>query len=263
MKKTSLMRGIVVVLILLFVLSADLSAQTAGTLSFSVTTTSSGGYSPDHFLAIWIENSSASFIKTKVRYTNSGDLDHMQTWVTKSGQNVVDAITGSTLTTHGTITFLWNGTNVAGSVVPDGSYFVWLEMAWASSLSTGKTVNSYPFTKGVSAFHSTPANTANFTSMVLDWIPSTTSVEDALENKDVIVYPNPSKGILNVNFRNSAKECQIQLISESGHIEYNEKLVGLDAGVKTFDLTGLPNGSYYCTLRFPEKTIIFSIILVK
>ncbi len=120
-----------VVLILFLVVSADLLSQTTGTLSFSVTTTSSGGFSPEHFLAIWIENNSGTFIKTKVRYTNSGDLDHMQTWVTKSGQNVVDAITGSTLTTHGTVTFLWNGTNVAGSVVPDGSYFVWLEMAWA------------------------------------------------------------------------------------------------------------------------------------
>jgi hypothetical protein len=252
-----------IVFVLFFAISADMFAQTSGTLSFSVTTTSSGGYSPDHFLAIWIENNAATFIKTKVRYTNSGDLDHMQTWVTKSGQNVVDAVTGSTLTTHGTITFLWNGTNVAGSVVPDGSYFVWLEMAWASSLSTGKTVTSFPFTKGASAFNSNPANTANFTSMSLDWVPSTTSVEDAIENKDIIVYPNPSSGILNVKFRNSAKECQVQLISESGHIEYNEKLVDFEAGTKTFDLTGLPNGSYYCTLRFPEKTIIFSIILVK
>ncbi len=99
--------------------------------------------------------------------------------------------------------------------------------------------------------------------MALDWTPSTTSVEDALESKDVVVYPNPSTGLLNINFRNPAKDCLLQVISESGRIEYNEKLVDLQAGVKTFDLTGLPSGSYYCTLRFPEKTIIFSVILMK
>jgi hypothetical protein len=99
--------------------------------------------------------------------------------------------------------------------------------------------------------------------MALDWIPSTTSIEDAIENKDVVVYPNPSKGLLNINFRNPAKECLVQVISESGRVEYNEKLADVQAGVKTFDLSALANGSYYCTLRFPEKTIIFSIILVK
>jgi hypothetical protein len=39
--------------------------QTPGTFNFTVTTTSTGGYSPRHLIAIWIENSSAAFIRQK------------------------------------------------------------------------------------------------------------------------------------------------------------------------------------------------------
>jgi hypothetical protein len=242
---------------------SELFSQTAGTFSFSVVTTSTGGFSPEHYLAIWIENGSAAFIKTKISYTNPADLNHMQTWVTKSGQNVVDAVTGSTLTTHGTITFLWNGTNVSGTVVPDGSYFVWLEMAWAQDLTTGKTVNSYPFTKGVTPFHSTPANTANFSSIVLDWAPLSTGIEGTLESKDFNVYPNPSTGLLNIDFKNSGKECTLQIINEAGQVVYKEKISDFTSGLRTFDLTRLSPGIYFCTLNFPGEYFVFSLIMAK
>ena len=262
-KKISGSAGVVLML-LFFTSSGLLFSQTEGTLSFSVTTTSTGGYTPEHLLAIWIENGSASFIKTKVRYSSNGNLDHLQTWVNKSGNNVVDAATGPTLTSHGTITFLWNGTNVAGTVVADGSYFVWLEMAWASSLTSGKTVNSFPFTKGTSAFHSTPANTTNFLSMALDWTPSgPTAVRGEMENEDIIVYPNPSSGLLNINFKNFEKECVVRIINETGQLVHLEKSSDIQAGIKTIDLTGLPAGIYYCTLRFPRKDLVFRIVLVR
>jgi hypothetical protein len=262
--KTKLLRSAVLLLILLlFTATEELSSQTPGTLSFSVTTTSTGGFSPDHYLAIWIENNSAVFIKTKIRYTNAGDLDHMQSWVTKSGQNVIDAVTGSTLTTHGTITFLWNGTNVAGTVVQDGSYFVWLEMAWASSLTTGKTVNSFPFTKGATTFNSTPASTTNFSSIALDWTPLSTGIEGTMESKDINVYPNPSTGLLNIDFKNSGKGCILQIINEAGQVVYKEKISDFTAGLRTFDLTRLSAGVYYCTLHFPQNDVVFPLIMTK
>jgi flagellar hook assembly protein FlgD len=250
--------------ILLFLAAPSaLFSQTSGTLSFSVTTTSTGGFSPSHYLAIWIENSSTVFIKTKIRYTNPDDLDHMQTWVTKSGENVVDATTGATLNSHGTITFLWNGTNVAGTLVADGSYFVWLEMAWAASLTTGKTVNSFPFTKGAAEFHSTPANTANLSSIAIDWVPATTAVEGVLENKDITVYPNPSSGLVNIDFKDPHDECFVEIMNDDGKVVYNEKLTGVPAGLKTFNLSGNDNGIYFFRLRFSTNEIVFRVILLK
>jgi hypothetical protein len=250
--------------LLLFLFAAGtMFSQTSGTLSFSVTTTSTGGNSPSNLLAIWIENNSASFIKTKIRYSSSGNLDHLQTWVTKSGQNVVDATTGPTRTSHGTVTFLWNGTDVSGTLAPDGSYSVWLEMAWASSLTTGKTVNSYPFTKGATPFHSAPTNTANFLSMVLDWTPSTTAVEGVLENKDIKAFPNPTTGIFSIDFKRPVENGVLELITDDGRVVHNEKIPGITEGVKTFDLSGLPDGIYFCRLRFSTDELVFRIVLAR
>jgi hypothetical protein len=251
------------VFVFLLIMLTGSIAQTTGTLSFSVTTTSTGGYTPSHLLAIWIENGSTSFVKTKIKYAGNGDLDHMQTWVTKSGQNVVDAVTGPTLTSHGTITFLWNGTNTSGTLVPDGSYFVWLEMAWASNLTTGKTVNSFQFTKGASVFHSNPANTANLLSMSVDWTPSSSGVDGELENKSIKVYPNPTSGLLNIEFKIPHDETLLSVIDESGKVVYNESLTNVPVGLKTLDLTGIPSGSYFCRLRFRNDEIVFRVMVVK
>ena len=259
--KRSLNKKTGIFLILFLFATGVLMSQTPGTLSFSVTTTSSGGYSPAHVMAIWIENSTTSFIKTKIRYSNTENLDHLQTWVNKSGQNVVDATTGATRTTHGTITFLWNGTNVTGTVVPDGDYSIWLEMAWASSLTTGKTVNSFPFTKGTATFHSTPVNTVNFLSPIIDWTPASTGVEGVLENKEIIVYPNPSTGLINIDFKNSHQEGVIEVISMNGKVVYTDKISDVSAGKRTFDLSSLSDGVYFCRLRFSSEEIIFSVIL--
>jgi hypothetical protein len=259
--KRSLNKKTGIFLILFFFATLVLMSQTPGTLSFSVTTTSAGGYSPAHLLAIWIENNSASFIKTKIKYSSSGNLDHLQTWVTKSGQNVVDATTGATLSAHGTITFLWNGTNVTGTVVPDGDYSIWLEMAWASSLTTGKTVNSFPFTKGTSTYHSTPVNTTNFLSPVIDWTPASTGMEGVLENKEIIVYPNPSTGLINIDFKNPHQEGVIEVISMNGKVVFTDKISDVSAGKRTIDLSSLSDGIYFCRLRFLSEEIIFSVIL--
>jgi hypothetical protein len=264
MKKVLSATAGVILLMVFLTFTGVTYAQTSGTFSFSVTTTSTGGYSPNHLLAIWIENGSASFVKTKIMYASVDNLDHMDTWVTRSGENVVDAVSGSTLSSHGTISFLWNGTDVSGALVQDGQYSTWLEMAWASSLTTGKTVNSFPFTKGASAFHYAPANTANFLSISLDWTPSVpTSIKGEMENQDIIVYPNPSNGLLNISFKHFEKECLIRVISEAGLISYIEKVTDVQAGTKSIDLTRLPYGTYYCTLHFPDRDLVFRVILVK
>ena len=102
-------------------------SQTSGTLDFSVNITEpSGGFSNKLVLAIWLEDSATgNFIKTKMRY-GVARVQYLNTWITKSGQNVVDAITGAT-TAIGTYSIIWNGTNVSGTVVPDGKYKVWIQ----------------------------------------------------------------------------------------------------------------------------------------
>ena len=250
--------------LLFFLAVSSLMAQTQGTLSFSVTTTapSSTKYSTSHLFAAWIENSAGDFIKTKLKYLN-GDYVHMENWVNKSMLNVVDATTGATLTSYGTRTFLWNGTDVNSSVVTDGKYYVWLEMAWDDNLTTGKTVKSYAFTKGSTIFQSSPANTDNFLSTALTWTPLTTGLEPSLENNEIKIFPNPSSGLIKIDFRELSGECTIRVLDQSGKTAYHEKLGYINSGLRTLDLSSLKAGSYFCIFAFPGKEIVFNLVLVK
>jgi hypothetical protein len=242
-------------------------SQTAGTLSFSVLTAApTGDYFGDNLLVIWLEDNTGTFIKTKVKYTlDNGVLDHLTTWTGKSGQNVVDATTGATRNGNSTVTFLWNGTNVAGTVVADGIYKIWLEMAWGSSkvIGTGKTVDSYSFTKNTTTSHQAPADLTFFKSVAIDWTPLVTGIEGTLETKDFNVYPNPSSGLLKIDFKQPAADCIVKIITNSGQVAYTERLTDIETGTRTLDLTSLNAGNYLCVLHFPGRDVVFSVILVK
>jgi hypothetical protein len=249
------------IMIIAFFQSNSLFSQTAGNLIFSVTTTSSGGYSPKHLVAIWIENSSPSFTKTKMLYASISNWDHLGIWTSRSGGNLVDATTGATLTSHGLLTFIWNATDVSGNVVPDGNYNIWVEMAWASSLTTGKTVTSYPFVKGTSAYSSTPANTTNFLGVNVSWTPSgATLAEKIPANAEAIIFPNPSTGTINIKFREKHESTMIRIYNSSGVQVYKETLSGFQGFQKTLDISKLAPGEYFVNLHFENSDESIRII---
>jgi flagellar hook assembly protein FlgD len=266
MKKSLLRITAVMLFIFLTTNTESLFSQTSGTFSFSANTIAptTSSYGTSHLLALWLEDSQANYIKTAVKYL-SGDYVHMQTWIDKSLGDATDAVTGATRTTYSTVSFLWDGKWIDKNLVPDGTYNVWIEMAWDNSLTigTGKTVNSYSFVKGPGAYHSVPGNTVNFTSVSLDWTPLTTGMEGTLEGKDIIVFPNPSSGLLKINFKNPEKECFVSVLDQTGKVVYNENIKEVQAEIKTFDLTGLEDGNYFCSLNFSGKVVIFNLIIIK
>jgi flagellar hook assembly protein FlgD len=272
MKKRLPLSASIILLFLLLTASGKLFSQTSGTLSFSVTTVAPAAatsYGTNNLLAIWIEDNSTAFIKTKIKYSSTGNYDHLGTWTAKSGQNTTDATTGATRTNYGVITFLWDAKNVNGAsngiLVPDGIYNIWLELAYdrLTVANEGKAVNSYSFTKGPAAVHLTPANVTNFSSVIIDWTPLITGVEGTLESKDFNVYPNPSTGLLKIDFKQPAADCSVKIINNTGQVVYTEELTDIQEGTRTLDLTSLNAGNYLCVLHFPGKDIVFSVILVK
>lgn len=253
------------IILLAICFSSGIAQNTAGTMTFKVTTNSSTGYSPKHGLIIWLENSSGTFIKTKLKQTSNGNLDHFATWTAKSGSNVVDATTGATLTSHGTRTVVWNGTDVSGNVVADGVYKVWVEFAWASSKTTGKMATSFSFTKGTAADHQAPANytsgtTGYLNSITIDWVPTSTSVESVTENSEINVYPNPSTGIINVNF-NEATSITVENIL--GSVVYKEDLQNYNVKTKSIDLSNFANGVYVVNVINGEKSSKHKILMYR
>lgn len=245
--------------------SFGIFAQTAGTMTFVVTTNSAGGYSPKHDIIIWIENNAGNFIKTKLKRASNGDLDHFANWTAKSGSNTVDATTGATLMTHGTLTVVWDGTDVSGNVVTDGVYKVWVEYAWASSKTTGKLTTSFSFTKGTVADHQAPANftsgtTGYLNSMTIDWVPTISSVESVNEKTEVNIFPNPSTGIINVNF-DEATSITVENIL--GSLVYKENLQNNGVKSRSIDLTNFANGIYVVNVINGDKSSKHKVLMYR
>lgn len=169
-----------------------LYAQTSGTLTFTVSLAShSAGYGTKHVTAVWLEDVSGAFVKTKYRMASGHTLNsHLPVWKANSGSNVIDATTGSTLSAYTPITISWNGTNVSAALVPDGVYRVYTEVTWDDGSSNHDTT-SVVFTKGAAGVHLTPDDKTNFKSMTLDWLPSNVGTEDIKTDELFSVYPNP------------------------------------------------------------------------
>ncbi len=237
----------------------SLNAQTNGSLTFSVTTTSTGNYSPRHVVAIWIEKADGTFIKTKLKRANTR-VQWLNQWVTKSGQNVVDAITGSTINAHQTENIVWNATDVNAAVVPDGDYKLWIQMAWAN---TNGPTYSIPFTKGATAVYLNPANQTNFTNMSLVWTPNTTGINENNAVKLFSVYPNPisNQSKINYNLKENS-DVTISLIDINGKLikvlaDENQK-----AGSYSLQINNdLKSGVYFVKMntgkaQFTERIVV-------
>jgi hypothetical protein len=87
--------------------------------------------------AAWVEDAQGKYVKTlyATKYTAAGGWKIRETsipvWVKKSGlasmtKAETDALTGSTPRT-GTVTYVWDGTDIKDAALPDGGYVICLE----------------------------------------------------------------------------------------------------------------------------------------
>jgi len=149
--------------------TAKATKKTTGGLSVSVTTSTAGGnYTPRNIAAIWIEDNAGIYVKTLLVNAKK-QMRFLTNWLAKNpNAEVVDASTGATTNDYGQLTGTWNGTDVAGNVVADGTYRVCMEMS--DSNGTGNYAY-FTFTKGAAADKQTPANKPSFSDISLVWTP--------------------------------------------------------------------------------------------
>jgi hypothetical protein len=259
-------------------LSVNVFAQTAGTLTFSFTPiTKSPGYSgTKNYLAVWIEDNTGKFVKTKLTSNKGLQTDHMPTWCKSSSAgattnctstlcNTTDATTGATQASFVAHTVIWDGKNVSGAangiIVSDGVITVKIEETWNHG-GTGTAVKTYTFTKGPNPDHQMPANDADFTSVMLDWVPlSGVGVNEInAENLRVAISPNPTNGIFNIDFSSASN---IKIINMLGVVIHEEKVDKAGAGTKSFDLSSFTNGIYFVNVRSGDASSNFKVILNK
>ncbi len=228
-------------------------AQTAGTMTLTFTTNSTGGFSPKHLVAVWVENSSNAFVKTKLKRASNGNLDHLSLWTTNSGSNVVDAVTGATITAHGPLTVTWNGTAVSGALVPDGNYTVWVEMAWAQDYTTGKTHQTYTFLKGPDSVHLTPSGNSNLSGITLDWVPTASSTDETAVDQDIKVYPNPTTGLIYLALNAKSENTTVRVMNLTGALVYREFFPDPGPALRTINLSKFTPGIYFIRVENSES----------
>jgi len=142
-------------------------ATSGGELTFTIRTVTAGGnYSPKHVLAIWIEHS-GDFVKTRKAMANQRK-QYLYTWKNASNYNVVDAITGATLTSHQTHTISWDCTDLDGNILPDGDYDVITEFTDKHAQGPLYTLS---FTKGPDAISLSPPDETYFKDIALEFTP--------------------------------------------------------------------------------------------
>ncbi len=145
----------------------DNQVKTAGALTVQLTTsTYNGKYSPEHVLAIWIESNNGTFVKS-LKVGAAERKKYLTNWLgsTSSG-NTTDAVTGATLRNHVTHSLNWDGTDVKGALVGDGSYKLCVE--FTEDDRTGKYA-TFAFTKGVENDQQTPADVSGVSNVQIAW----------------------------------------------------------------------------------------------
>src|SRR5574344_580584 len=197
-------------LVALLAISVSAFAQTSGTLSVSIkTVTTNGHYAPRHILAIWLENASGTFVKTRLfRSQNTQYRKYLTQFkaATNSTYNTTDASTGATYSSHGTRTVTWDATDVNGSLVADGDYKVCIEFTEDNASGPYQT---YTFTKSSQAQTLTPTNATNFQNISITWTPTASLLPVQNSSKVLVVYPNPIKDYATITLDNNVKNIYV------------------------------------------------------
>lgn len=249
MKKTTYKMIIISALVIAF--GYGLMADTNGKLTVATTTSSAGGpYNPRNVVAIWIEDASGNFVKTLMVYAKfyTTYLTKWKSSTTKAGShyNSVDAITGASKTAFGKLECYWNGKDYKGNSMPDGKYKVWMEL---TDKNASGNSTSFEFTKGASIDNPTTANKPSFSSNLVKWEPSSSSVIDKSKNY-FNVFPNPTNGIISISGENFT---DVEIRDMAGNLICSGKH-------KILDISDQPSGTYFVKISNNEQTEIKKII---
>jgi hypothetical protein len=110
--------------------------------------------------------------------------------------------------------------------------------------------SSFSFTKDVMQVNLTPMNMPSFSGITITWEPVITTIEDNYKAKNIIVYPNPTKGI---SFIRGKSILQIQIRSASGELVHHTNF-------SKVDISNQPDGIYFLLVETTEGTFSRKIL---
>ena len=92
-----------------------------------------------------------------------------------------------------------------------------------------------------------------------------TSVEEP-EHTPILIYPNPTNGLININFNNPINEITKISLNDINGIQLRNLYNGnLDIGQQslTFDVNELANGTYYIKVNNSQLSLFFKLIIIR
>ena len=153
--------------------SLGIGAASEGTATFRFKTEQKPGQrqNPKHVLAAWVTDAEGRFVRTLMR-RGSRREGYLYSWGRSTARNTVDAVTGATVRSHRTHVVVWDGRDLAGSTVPDGSYAIRVEFTAAHEQGPLTPRDHIVFDKGPKEVNVRPADLAHFKNMSLTYRPT-------------------------------------------------------------------------------------------
>jgi hypothetical protein len=189
------------------------SQNTEGAVTFTVrTVTDNGPFSPKHVLAIWVKNSSGEYIRT-MKLMAQQRKQYLYSWIASSNQDIVNAVTGPTLTNHQTHVISWNCTDNNGNILPDGEYQFWIE--YTDQHAQGP-ISNFTFNKSTSSIHTDYTDETYFKDLSIVYEPVLTST-NGLKTNEAKVYQDPSSRSVYFSIPTvRAENALLQIYSDDG-----------------------------------------------
>ncbi|MFD2939325.1 YCF48-related protein [Flavobacterium notoginsengisoli] len=97
---------------------------------------------------------------------------------------------------------------------------------------------------------------------VLSFMTGNLGTDDFNYEKDVLLYPNPTHGTVNVQLNENNKIISLQIIDQSGRVISHKKNVKLEDS-KLLDLSNNPTGVYYLQFILDNNAIINKKVILK
>ncbi|QKG58262.1 T9SS type A sorting domain-containing protein [Hymenobacter sp. BRD128] len=90
-----------------------------------------------------------------------------------------------------------------------------------------------------------------------------TVVRPALDDKTLVVYPNPSTGIVHLTISGlEGRKVEVSIINVIGTVMYHETLTELNERyTKTLDLSRFANGLYYVKLEADNSSQLCKLVI--
>jgi hypothetical protein len=164
--------------------AAGAGTATPGTLTLEFMSVGNAGeYAPRNVGVVWIETSSGTFVKTLERWAGIR-ANHLTAWTAASGgwggggfffatgggsADQMDAISAATLRPHQMHSPTWNMKDTMGTVVPDGTYRVMIEVTESERIEGH--VASVEFEKGPAPVSLSPSDEGPFKDLTLSYTP--------------------------------------------------------------------------------------------